>query len=104
MRTIEISPTAGIFYILILILAQCQTGNKIDYRVIRVNNGWGYELYSSEKILIHQEIIPVIEGNNPFLSRGDARKTARLALHKLYTGKIPLITRRDLDSLGVAYP
>jgi hypothetical protein len=82
----------------------CQVNNKVDYRVIRVGNGWGYELYNDKKVIIHQEIIPVIEGNSPFLSRKDARKTGKLALQKLYKGRIPLITRQELDSLGIVHP
>jgi hypothetical protein len=104
MRTINTIPGIVIISILFLILTQCQVNNKFDYRVIKVENGWGYELFSKDKIIIHQEIIPVIEGNSPFLSRSDARKTGKLALYKLSTGKIPMITRRDLDSLGIAYP
>ena len=103
MRTINITHVIGITIILLLILAQCQTNNKVDSRVIRVENGWGYELYNGQKVIIHQEIIPVIEGKKPFLSRSDARKTGKLALRKLYSGKIPLITKRDLDSLRIAY-
>jgi len=96
----------GIFIIniLFLVLTQCQANNKIDYRVIRVKSGWGYELFREDRVIIHQEIIPAIEGNSPFLSRSDARNTGKLALYKLSTGKIPMITRQDLDSLGIAYP
>ncbi len=104
MRTIEIIRGIVIINILFLILTQCQVNNKIDYRVIRVEKGWGYELFSKDRIIIHQENIPVIEGNSPFLSRHDARKTGKLTLYKLSTGKIPAITRQDLDSLGIAYP
>lgn len=104
MRTIKIIPGIALFNILFIILTQCQVKSKIDYRVIRVENGWGYELFNEEKIIIHQEIIPVIEGNSPFLSRIDAKKTGKLALYKLSTGNIPVITRRDLDSLGINYP
>jgi hypothetical protein len=104
MRTIEIIRWFVFINILFFILTQCEVNNKIDYRVIRVENGWGYELFCKDRIIIHQEIIPVIEGNSPFLSRSDARKTGKLALYKLSTGKIPAITRRDLDSLEIAYP
>jgi hypothetical protein len=104
MRLIKITAGIVIIDILFLILTHCQANNKVDYRVIHVEKGWGYELYNEKKIIIHQEIIPVIEGNNPFLSRSDARKTGKLALLKLNKGKIPLITKRDLDSLGIAYP
>jgi Domain of unknown function (DUF4907) len=104
MRTIEIFFKIAVIIFLFLFLTHCQVSNKVDYRVIRVENGWGYELFTSDKVIIHQEIIPVIEGNSPFLSRSDARKTGKLALHKVYTGKIPMITRQDLDSLGITYP
>ena len=72
--------------------------------MIHVENGWGYELYSREKVFIHQEIVPVIEGENPFLSRKDARKTGKLALQKMNNGKLPVVTRKDLDSLKIVYP
>jgi hypothetical protein len=104
MRTIKLIPVIIIINILLLVLTYCQTGDKIDCRVIRVDNGWGYELFSAEKVIIHQEIIPVVQGNSPFLSRGDARKTGKLALKKLSSGKIPSITKQDLDSLGITYP
>lgn len=94
----------GIVSILFLSMTQCQVNQKVNYRVIRVENGWGYELYSREKVIIHQEIIPVIEGENPFLSRKDARKTGKLALQKIREGRIPLITKKDLDSLMIVYP
>jgi hypothetical protein len=94
----------GIIVVLFLSLYQHQINNKVNCRVIRVENGWGYELHNRGKIIIHQEIIPVIEGNSPFLSRKDARKTGRLALQKLCKGRIPVITRQDLDSLMIIYP
>jgi hypothetical protein len=104
MRTINIKIGIGIITVLFLSLMYCQVNNKVDYRVIRVGNGWGYELYNDKKVIIHQEIIPVIEGNSPFLSRKDARKTGKLVLQKLYKGRIPLITRQELDSLGIVHP
>jgi hypothetical protein len=102
MRTI--SNKIGIITILLLCITHCQVNEKINYRVIRVENGWGYELFDGEKIIIHQDVIPVIEGNSPFLSRKDARKTGKLVLQKLNDGKIPIITGQDLDSLRIVYP
>jgi hypothetical protein len=103
-RSISIIAGIGIIIILFLSLTHNMESDKINYRVIRVDKGWGYELFNGGKIIIHQEIIPVIEGENPFLSRKDARKTGKLALQKLCDGRIPLITRQDLDSLQIIYP
>jgi hypothetical protein len=104
MRMINKKIEIGIITVLFLSLAHCQVNNKVNCRVIRVDNGWGYELYCRDKVIIHQEIIPVIEGKNPFLSRKDARKTGKLALQKWSKGGIPVITRQDLDSLKILYP
>lgn len=104
MRTINKKIGTGIGAILLLLLFHCSTDNKINCRVIRVEHGWGYELFSGEKVIIHQEIIPVIEGECPFLTRKDARKTGKLALHKLSGGRMPVITKQDLDSLKIVYP
>jgi len=99
-RKIEIC----ILIMLCLSINQCNLNNKADLVVIHLENGWGYELNNHGKTIIHQEIIPVIEGSSPFLSRKDSRKTGKLALHKLNEGKIPVITSQELDSLGIVYP
>jgi hypothetical protein len=104
MRTINKKIGIGITAVIFLFLTHCQADNKVHCRVIHIENGWGYELYSREKVIIHQEIIPVIEGENPFISRKDARKTGKLVLQKLYDGRIPVITKQDLDSLQIVYP
>jgi len=93
----------GIIIVFFLTFPQQEANTKVHYRVIRVENGWGYELYCHDRIIIHQEIIPAISGNKPFSSRRDARQTGNLALHKLNTGNIPFITRQELDSLKIYY-
>lgn len=75
------------------------------YQVIAVEiseSGWGYQILKDGKLIIDQEQIPAIQGNQYFKSEEDALKTGELALKKI-KGQIfpPTISIRELDSLGI---
>jgi hypothetical protein len=63
--------------------------------------GWGYEIYSGEKAIIRQETIPAVNGIVSFKTEEDAAQTAALVIEKLKRGKPPLVSKKELDSLGV---
>jgi len=67
------------------------------------NGTWGYNILIKDKIVIHQEIIPAIEGNQKFESEKDAIKVAKLVISKIKAGKMPTISRFEIDSLKIAY-
>jgi hypothetical protein len=69
----------------------------------KADGGWGYNILIKNKIIIHQEIIPAIEGNQKFESENDANKVAELVLLKLKSGKMPTISRSEIDSLKIGY-
>lgn len=73
----------------------------LSMRTFPVNNGWGYELLTNDSVYIRQEFIPAITGKKAFATKEDAEKTAGLALRKLHTTRFPMITLKELDSLGV---
>jgi len=77
-------------------------GHKLDIAAIQVGNGWGYNILVDNKVYIHQYCIPAVGGNKVFSSKEDALKTARVVVEKMMKGKIPSITRHDLDSLNIA--
>jgi hypothetical protein len=104
MRMIEPKIRAGLVAVVFLFISSCEANVKINCRVIRVGNGWGYELFSGEKVMVHQEIIPAIQGEFPFVSRRDARKTGKLALYKMANCRLPVITQHDLDSMKIVFP
>lgn len=93
----------GIITVLLLSITRNQKSNQVNCRVVRVDKGWGYELYYRDKIIIHQEIIPAISGTKPFATRKDAMQTGKLVVQKINKGDIPSITRQELDSLKVNY-
>jgi hypothetical protein len=67
------------------------------------SNGWGYDIKLKNKILIHQELIPSIAGNQRFHSEMEAKKVACLVIKKLERKTLPTIYQQELDSLGISY-
>ncbi|NVO19777.1 MAG: DUF4907 domain-containing protein [Bacteroidetes bacterium] len=44
------------------------------------NNSWGYDIYIGKRLVIHQPIVPGMQGNNGFPDKTAAGKAARLAI------------------------
>jgi hypothetical protein len=64
--------------------------------------GWGYDIYVDNSRVIHQKIIPAIEGNHTFKTEADASKTGSYAANKMkQTGSFPTLSVKELDSLGI---
>lgn len=88
-------------------MPQISAGN-IEVKTFEVKDssdkvqGWGYDIYTNGKKVIHQPIVPGIAGNNYFKTEEDARKTGLLAANKMRTtGSLPTLSPKELDSLGV---
>ena len=75
----------------------------VEAEPIQTTSGWGYNIIADHKIYIHQEFIPAIQGNKAFATRADALKTAGLVISKIGKGKLPYITKKEIDSLKIAY-
>jgi hypothetical protein len=69
----------------------------------KTENGWGYNILVNDKIYIHQEYIPAINGKQSFQSRLEAQETGILVIKKIKKGQMPVIKTKDLDSLKVRY-
>ncbi|MEJ4087116.1 DUF4907 domain-containing protein [Galbibacter orientalis] len=73
----------------------------LSAKVIKVNNGYGYEVLYKENVIIKQEYIPAISYRKVFVSEADAWKVATLVKYKLKQREKPIIAIKDLDSLDV---
>lgn len=75
------------------------------YEVLAVEvtgSGWGYQILRDGKLIIDQQQIPAIQGNQSFSTEEDAHKTGELALKKIKGQNFPpTISIQELDSLGV---
>lgn len=77
-----------------------QGKGDFTFKVIKGENGFGYDIYSGEKLSIHQPIIPGLPGNNGFKTETEAGKVAALVLHKLNNNIMPpSVTKEEMDSV-----
>lgn len=73
--------------------------NRYDSRVFKVVNGWGYDILVNDKLIIHQESVPVLENKQPFQKSDEAMQTAQLVVTKLKKGEPPSLTKFDLEKI-----
>ncbi|MEW7291306.1 DUF4907 domain-containing protein [Aquimarina sp. 2304DJ70-9] len=67
------------------------------------HQGWYYEIYKGNSILIKQENIPGTSGKQFFVSNTDAKKIALLVVNKLERKILPYISLADLDSCNIDF-
>jgi hypothetical protein len=68
---------------------------------VQTTYGWGYNIMAGEKIYIKQEFIPAVPGKQGFKSAADAQRVGDLVVQKIGSDRMPAISIRELDSLGV---
>jgi hypothetical protein len=62
---------------------------------------YGYDVYVSGKLIIHQPTIPALAGNNGFATRRAAEAVARLVIRKIQKGEMPpKVTEEEMPKLA----
>ena len=74
---------------------------KWSYKVVELENGWGYEIQLNGKRNILQNRIPAIPFKQPFTSKQSAEKVALKVMEKLNSGKIPSMSQKELIDMGI---
>lgn len=80
------------------------TSKQLKTETIAVGDGYGYQVWYGEDVLIRQENIPGLQGHVTFQNVNDALRVGDLIVHRLNHGKNPEITLRDLENLEVTTP
>ena len=75
--------------------------DNLKVNTFKIENGYGYSITIREKIYNYQPFIPAVEGNVPFSSRSDARKTAKIVRKKLENNQEPALTVKELKEAGI---
>jgi hypothetical protein len=78
-----------------------QRSPVITYQCFKSSNGWGYDILAKNKIIIHQDVIGSFPGATGFSSEQQAGAVAAIVIEKIKSGKIPAISRSELQQLGV---
>ena len=77
------------------------SANEYDLETYKVENGWGYNIFKKNKMIIKQDIIPGIPVKKPFATEKDAIIIGELMVEKLKNKKIPSISFKELQINGV---
>lgn len=77
----------------------------IDYKIVKLSNGWGYNILENNKVFISQTTIPAAKGYQVFKTEKDAQVIANLVVQKMLVDKkgMPNITLEDLDSCKIEF-
>lgn len=76
---------------------------SLELVVRETSFGWSYDIYKNKKIIVQQDIIPVVPGKQYFKTKQDAKKIGLLVLNKLKSNKSPIITLEELEESDINY-
>lgn len=77
------------------------SSNEFDLETHKVENGWGYNIFKKNKVIIKQDIIPGLPVKKPFATEKDAIVVGKLMVEKLKNKKKPSISFKELQINGV---
>ncbi|WP_264565551.1 DUF4907 domain-containing protein [Flavobacterium sp. N3904] len=78
-----------------------QKDQNLKVESIKIKSGWGYIITNDKKIIIKQNIIPVISQQKSFETEKEALQVGKLVLQKLEANSSPTITKNDLILLKI---
>ena len=79
--------------------AKNRNPRRIESRIFKVKEGWGYDVLVNDTVIIHQESIPALQNRQGFDQKEQAEKTAQLVIQKLKSGNLPTLTKFDLEKI-----
>lgn len=79
-----------------LVIEKIENNNSYELVVVNSNSTWTYEIFFKDALIIKQEYIPAVRGNQRFKSKKDAKKIGELMIQKLKNRKTPSITIEEL--------
>jgi hypothetical protein len=94
---IVLSVCAAIAAIIPFIYWNKNKQQHIESKIFRVANGWGYDILVNGKLLIHQESVPAVTGNDPFKTPLAARQIADLVVKKMEKDVSPAISTEEIE-------
>jgi len=85
--------------IIVITTVKNHNPQRIESRVFKVREGWGYDVLVNDTVIIHQELVPVLQDQHGFRKKDQAEKTAQLVIQKLKSGSPPTLTKFDLEKV-----
>lgn len=76
----------------------------LQVKPFSIGSGWGYDILKNNKLFIHQDMIPAIEGKKLFINKSEALIVGEFVIYKIKKGigaGLPQVTPQELDSLHI---
>ncbi|WP_027471138.1 DUF4907 domain-containing protein [Saccharicrinis fermentans] len=91
-----------LLFIILTTLVSCQSPkNKVKVKTFKENGVWVYEITVNDKIFIHQDCVPTLEGNKPFANKKEAELVGNLIKQKILNKETPAVNTGELRQLGI---
>ncbi len=74
----------------------------VELRPIQTPKGWGYDILTDGRIFLHQTMIPAIQGDFAFRTKEDALAVGRKVVDRIMAGKVPMVTAKEVQEMGLA--
>ena len=79
--------------------------SEYQLQVIRTSAGWGYDVLSQGRLILHQPTIPGAAGDRGFSHENQARQVGERVIRKLKEGEgLPTITPDELRDMNISIP
>jgi hypothetical protein len=70
--------------------AKTYANTKLTYKIINApEQTYCYDVYTDDRLMIHQTSAPGLPGNKGFRTKADAEKVAKLVINKIKNGELP---------------
>ncbi len=89
-------------------LKYCQVrtpADSLSYTIIPgAGQTFGYDIFLRGKLLVHQPMVPCVQGRKGFVKKEDAQKLALLVIGKIRKNIMPpTVTTDEMKQLGIAF-
>jgi hypothetical protein len=72
---------------------------RIEYNTFHTMKGWGYDILINNRLLIHQQYIPVIPEKRGFETEEVAKRAAGSVVEKLKNNKLPTLSYAEITQI-----
>ena len=87
--------------IFLLAVKPAPSPKGLSYNCFKTENGWGYDVFANDRIIIHQPFLPGKSGLSGFGSEKEAGADAQNVIEKIKSGEYPLFSQKQLQRPGV---
>ncbi|SDQ97900.1 DUF4907 domain-containing protein [Flagellimonas zhangzhouensis] len=75
--------------------------SRLEKVVIAVDQGYGYQIFYGDELLVQQEFIPAVNGMQTFATPEDAEQVADLVISKIEKKTSPKVTMQELMDMDI---